>query len=454
MGPRSLFTADRIIEQTREAAPLYDSLLFLFFFTLHADQLSWTFGEITLRLNNIIALLLALLVLIGAKRVSLLLPRSLLCSLLLLTLSLGLTTWLSPYRARASLFLGWYGITLIAYFLLPYLLGLIWPLKRLLRLYFLSFIAVGLYGAAQLFLSFCRIHDPAAEQLWGEGWVRPNAWAYEPSYLALYLTPFIAIANGHFLMQREQDFFLMRRLNLSALLVINGLFLTTLATTTLFFYLLFLLTLALIPYRSQLPPFHRQVRRFLGAHLLAGVALLAFLPVLSKEFFFKFFFQGFLDHHSISERLIGIYNAFEIFLHHPWFGVGLGSIPSLLFEGWCVGDSRFIYLANPEMIRGAAHVYKCFEPTNVFTELLASAGIMGTAAFSFFLYSYVKRVRLVLFSPTIEVTDKRWVFLFFLSTLIMFIVLQCSQGLFRTYIWTHFALAYALAVRTGAMRET
>ncbi len=435
----------------KKGADLFTPLLLCYFLALHADQLSFIFADLTVRISNFFALLLLGFMLLRGAYLDAF-PRRLKWALALLSLSLLASCLVSEGRERSLLFFGWYGLTLVGYFLLPYLLLFCFPERRVMKLYLLSFVLVGVYGLLQFALSLIGVHDPFASQTFGAGWSRPSSFAYEPSYLALYMTPFVVLACGFFLLKRGGDFILFRRMGLKELLLCLLLYLSSFTTTT-FFALVFFIALSFcLPTTRLFSSAYRARLRFSVAFALSCLALALGLPGFSRDIFFKFFSSEFWTHHSFYERWIGIENSFQLFLERPLFGVGLGNIPVHLFNAWREQDSRFFFLFNEDEFANAANPIKFFEPMNVATEILASAGLIGFLAFGFLLYSYYRESREALALPLPE--ERRiWIYLLLLSTFVMLIVLQFNQGLFRTYIWTHLAIAYAFTVRSKTTIE-
>jgi len=153
-----------------------------------------------------------------------------------------------------------------------------------------------------------------------------------------------------------------------------------------------------------------------------------------------------MSHHSFFERWIGIENAWKVFIEHPFFGVGLGGYPSYLFDAYLRGATQFTFIYQPQDIADAPYALKLFEPANVFTEVLASVGLVGVFAFCGLIFVFIRRAKQAIQK------DPRLSYNLLLSVLVMVISLQFNQGLFRTYVWLHLALIFALVEKT--VRET
>lgn len=410
---------------------MFDSLLFLYFFTLHADQLNITLGGFSLRLNNLLALTLLFLFVSRYQEKLWRIDRKLFIAFLMLTASITISFFLSPYKKRCCFFLGWYGFTVLMYFLLPYLLIRYYDYKKVISLYLVSFFCVGLYALFQLLISLVGLKEPFASQFVSGAIVRPNAFAYEPSFYALYMTPFIVMVNYHFLADREQPFFMFGKLTYPKILFIDFLYFVSTSTSTFFAFAIFCMSLV----------FFAQVRRHLLKFCIAFTCLFFLLgiasPFIMRTFFLKFFFSGFMSHHSFYERWTGIENAWKIFQSHPYFGIGLGAYPPYLYDAFLTGNA-YLNLRDTLVFSEALKPLKYFEPTNVFTEILASVGMIGALSFIGVLFVFIARVK-----QAIKI-DRTMGCSLLLSVIVMIIVLQINQGVFRTYVWAHLAFAFAL----------
>lgn len=402
---------------------LFAWLLFFYFVTLHADQLNVALGGYTIRLSNLLALILIILV-VGRLRTHLLpINKWLAYPLLLIALSMTISLVLSPYKVRCGFYLGWYGLTVLCYVLLPYCIMKMWDEAKIFSLYQASFICVGLYAALQLVLSFVGIRDPFASQFITGQIVRPNGFCFEPSFYALYMTPFVFFYNANFVTSTQKKSFW-------ALLGINFLYLISTSTAVIFAYGAFFIIICCMPGVDR-----KRLMKFVL--FFCGCALFLFIlfPFIAKQFFLKFFFQGFMAHHSFYERWIGIENGWNIFLQHPLFGVGIGGYPCYLMDAFLRGDTTFSYLSS--QIGELDNPVKMFEAMNVFTELLASLGLVGLCVFGALLYGIFVQVK------GAYAINKNLALSLLSSLIVTIIIFQFNQGLFRTYIWTHLALCCA-----------
>lgn len=411
---------------------LFDTLIFLYFFTLHADQLQITIADFTIRLNNLLALLLFAIFFLRHRAKLWRIDRTLLLSLLFLTSAIGISLLLSPYKQRCAIFFGWYGVHLLLYFFLPYFFVKYGDYKKVFSLYLASFLLVGIYAFLQLLFSLGGLQDPFAHQSIFEHIVRPNGFAYEPSFYALYMTPFIVMTNTHFLATPEEPFFFFKKLTLPKILCLNALYFVSTTTSTLFIFIVFCLSLF----------FFSQVRRRLFFYILL-FALLFFVlgvvsPFLVQGFFLKFFYIDFMSHASFYERWVGIENGWTLFKENPYFGVGLGGYPPALLDAFFEGNRAYTFIFEHCDLCNASNPLKLTEAMNVFTEILASVGIVGAIAFLVLpTIFFIKAKQAIKYEPTL-------CFGLLLSVVMMLIALQINQGILRTYVWVHLALAFGV----------
>lgn len=408
-------------------------LVFLYFVTLHADQLALPVAAGTIRLNNIIALLLSVLFLLRHRLKFFQIEGKLALALVWLILSLVLSTLFSPFHERALLFLGWFGFTLCCYFLLPYFLIKFYDTRTVVALYFASFLCVGLYAFLQLVLSCFHVIDPFVRQWITSSIARPNALSYEPSFYALYLTPFIVLCNTHFLMTPGESFIYPKRLSFLKVCGINALYLISFSASAFFAYLIFFSCL-LFGFK-----FRKRVFWFCLGFALLILLFFVLFPELIQTFFLKFFIFGFMAHPSFYLRWWGIANGWTIFTENPFFGIGLGSFPPVLYSAYLNGNEKFRFFES-QLKEMTLPPLKYFEPTNVLTEVLASLGVFGAAAFGYLLFLFFSRARQAV----------PWA----LSLIVMLVLLQFNQGVLRTYIWVHLAICFALFDKSASARET
>lgn len=422
---------------------LFTAFLFLYFVTLHADTLAFTLFSSTIRWNNLLALLLFSLLTFRLDRQLVRIDKKISYSLLAISLSMLLSCLFSPFPLRGLSFLGWYGMTLLGYFFLPFLLIHYFEIEKIFRLYFASFFVVGVYAALQFTLSLGGIYDPFATQIFGEkvDLVRANAFCYEPSYYALYMTPFVVMVNLAYLQKRCSIFYMA---------CANLFFLLSTSTSAFFVYFLFfILTYALLfcskKLRLLFPQLLAQLNRFFLVILTSFSLFFLLAPTFSKLFFLKFFNLHFATHHSFAERWVGILEGWKIFCEKPLLGVGLGAVPPYLMDKYLSGKQTLYGFLD---LSSAPNPLKFFEPSNCFMEILSSLGLLGAVAFLALIAGYLSRAKKVLSADNVSGDKKELAYCLLVSMLVMLIVLQFNQGVFRTYVWVHFALSYAFFNKT------
>lgn len=411
----------------------FQILLFLYFVTLHADILSITVSGFTVRFNNVVAFVLLCILFLRLRVNTLQIDKNVFTSLSLITISVIVSFVLSPYKPRCFVFLGWYCFTLWMYFLLPYFLIKFDEKQEAFSLYMLSFFVVGLFALLQFVCSFFypMSHEGHNQFIFGNI-LRPAALCYEPSFYALYMTPFIVMVNYHFLMNRDEEFFLFKKITYKKILFFNFLYFFSTSTSTVFAFLLFFVFLL----------FSRQARKEGAKFLMIMALLFVFIglisPFLIKTFFLKFFYSGFMAHHSFLERWNGIINVLNVFLSNPIFGVGLGGCPSYLCDKLLTGDNTFSLIQVADLgLSERYNILKILEPSNVFSEVLASLGLFGLFTFGFMIVSFLRKI------SRIRTKNKTFIYGLGLSVIVMLITLQINQGLLRSYIWVHLAMAFA-----------
>lgn len=172
--------------------------LFVYFMTIPAELLHIKISLFKLRANHVLALwLFVTLCLSQNLRIA---DRKLFIGFLVLLSSFILSAiqGIYPYRSFGYILVALFTYTI--YFLLPLNLMLLFDTQKILRLYFVSFLFVGIHAALQLFLSAVGIIDPFVTQYVNPsmetGLARGQAMTYEPSFYALYAIPFVVYANA------------------------------------------------------------------------------------------------------------------------------------------------------------------------------------------------------------------------------------------------------------------
>src|SRR5579885_2154451 len=180
-------------------------LVFLYFFTSSADLLHIEVSLFRCKVNHFLALVLFFLFSLERKR-WVLPEKQLLLAFFGTVLAMFISCLLGSYPYRSFIYLLVYLFTFIVYFILPFNLLIAFGKETVLKLYFAAFVATGIIGAIQFFLSFFGIIAPFVTQFLTSTIVRAQAMAYEPSYFALYLVPYAMFHNARFLFDSENLF--------------------------------------------------------------------------------------------------------------------------------------------------------------------------------------------------------------------------------------------------------
>jgi hypothetical protein len=193
------------------------------------------------------------------------------------------------------------------------------------------------------------------------------------------------------------------------------------------------------------------LRRSLLVFMGVFAAIFCTIGVIFREVFintfYKFFTVGFFAHVSFLERWKGIVDAWELFCQFPVFGLGLGGVGYYRYMHAYYEGQNQVYFPTLDLLEP-------FDPTNMFTEILASLGLYGVIVFSYFGWIIYQIVKKLLKSPIICVANKQTALALLLSVIVMFTCLQFNQGLFRSYIWTHTGVFLGYCLRTIADAES
>lgn len=401
-------------------------LLVLYFTTSCADKLNFSMGLFRGKFSNFVALFL-FFVLFSKRKTFTLNPRLFALGVLIF-FSMTLSLFQAAHLRRSVGYNVVYIIEFLLYFLTSYNLIFLVGNRRILKAYILSFFIVGFYGVMQLVLSIFGIIDPLYSQFIGE-LIRPNAWTYEPSYLALYLTAGVAYLNA--------DFFLSEKItkgNLILTLSLNFFLVVTTSAGGVVSYFVFLLLLVAF---SMLSKKHLSVllksklkKTLFRAGLVFALINILF-PFLAVKFYFKIFMSDFSTHHSFVVRWKGIERAYKTFIENPILGVGVGGIGPYNLK-----NHRIIGTGGTD--QDELEVLEKYDAQNVATEVLGSLGIFG-GVFILVLsvLPFTVFVRL-LKSQHIDEREKKRALALLISLYTLLIELQISPGLFRNYIWIHF----------------
>ncbi len=417
-------------------------LVFLYFVTLSGDLLQLTMGAVEFKVSRFFACAL-FCVLLLSNRLRLIEKKFFLCFLLLVS-SCILSSFFSSNISRTIAGIGAAIFTYLCFFLVPLNLMFLFDRDKILRLYFLSFVCVGVHASLQFALSFFGIQDPFVTQCTGISSIaRGQSCCFEPSFYALYATPFVAFFNAHFLFSKKED-----RSSWISVLGINLFLLVSTSTGGFFSYLIFIavcLMLTLFSFiRRHFPFLLRKICKFT---LVFGISFCSVGLILQEMFlrtFYKFFHVGLFAHWSFMERWEKIVAAWDVFLEFPLFGAGLRSVEHYLYlKSHFDNAQTHLYgkLDNKEMFDGYIN-------SNVFIEILSSLGVYGLGVFCLFGILIWHMFTTALKSSRISFQERTTILSLFLSVIVMMICLQFNQEIFRSYVWVHvgLSLGYVLQV--------
>lgn len=332
-------------------------------------------------------------------------------------------------------------IAYVCFFLVPINLIHLFGKEKILRLYFASFVCVGLHAILQPVLSFFGILEPFATQTIGtSNFVRGQSWLYEPSYYALFATPFVFFLNTRFMLSGRPPLFY---------LLCANLFLLVSTSTGGFFsyciYFFLCLGLSFTPLvKRHFPILRKKTAYFLLSFLLCMGTLFLFLKHLFLHTFFKFFYFGLLMHWSFAERYEKIVECWEIFRSAPLFGIGLRNIEYHLYT-----RAHFEEVVPLNEGFEWRELFQNYTASNTLMELLASLGIFGLSGFLMLIIVIIRLFCATLKDARVALEEKKVLFSLLLSILVMLICLQFNQELFRNYVWAHMGISigYLLQVR-------
>jgi hypothetical protein len=386
-------------------------LLFLFFFTLVCDQLYIEVGPFRLKLSHLTGV--AVFLLFAAHYKEWLLPKRYTLPALGLFFSILISALGSVCVVKSATYSLVWVFTFVVYFLFPFNLMHWFEPRLLIRLFLAAYCTLGLYALSQVLFSFMGIQLPFSVQTLI--YVRGSAFAQEPSFYALYAIPLVTFLNARTLLQSTS-------LKEKGVMIASNLFLlASTSTTAILGYLLFPIILLCIH-----PRLGKKGFTLLALPFSMLLVLYPFLAGFFKASFFKFVTIG-LDIDSFEVRWAGILHAIEVFFTFPFLGSGLGSAGSYLY-GQIYSPAYSGQLEGIDPL-----VLEHFDPTNVFTEILACLGIVGMICILSLLFP--------LFKAAFRSLDKPPIVCLLVALLVMLVTLQVNQGLFRSYIWVVLGLA-------------
>jgi O-antigen ligase len=424
---------ESLLPRVGEFIPFF--LIFLYFLFSSGELLHVVVYIFKPKISHFLGVLLFGYLCFTFRRITL--PRSILYPSLWLLFSMLISALLSAHPLRSCIYTGVYFFNFVFYFLIPVNLFQLFDSKTIIKVYSLAFVCLGLYAFSQLVFSLFGIYDPLATQRVGPI-ARGQGWTYEPSYYALYMTAFVMFRNALAIFGPKTGFSLKRAFKL---LGVNCFLLVSTSTGVIFTYPVFCLVslgMTLVrPIRRVASNARKRIFKFIAICCVLGSVLSCLFWEYFVLSFFKFFYFGFESHGSFTARWEGIVSCLKTFFEHPMLGVGAGGIGPYLFTKNSFYDTNPVSLQEVEL----------YDPTNVFTEILASLGIVGFIGFAVLSYVFYRSFKKVIVSSQISQLDKIIAASLFISLITILFVLQFNQGLFRPYLWIHAGVVYGYLQR-------
>ena len=335
--------------------------------------------------------------------------------------SMALSVWNSPNLIASLGFIVFFLFNYVFYFLVPYNQFRFFQPDLLFKIYRCSFYCTGAYALCQILFSILGIALPGTTQYIG-GLARGSALTYEPSFYALYMTPFAFYSTVRFLLQDRS----VRRLK--EVFWPNLLLLASTSTGCFFSYLFFLFFIILFQYFKIIQLSISQIVMKFSFSFLVGFTLLWFVQKqLIVTGLLKFFYSSGVSHFSVQDRWRGLVEYWGIFLDHPFTGVSFGGGPFYLAQKEGAGSVDLLNRA----------ILIKYSPMNATTEILASVGILGALCFLYFLSLLARMFRSALRISALTDEERIQLIALALSICVMFMTLQFNQSIMRAYMWIH-----------------
>lgn len=394
----------------------YNILIFLYFSTTCAELLNIKFIIFRLKLNFVVALFVFLYCLYVGRVV--VLERYLRAFLVLLG-CMFVSLFNSANIVASVGFLFFFVFTYSVYTIIPMTLQQ-YDFQSTMSIYSWSFIVLGSFSIAQVLFSVVGIDLPFVMQKIGNTLARGQAWTYEPSFFALYMTPFISYENARYFLLNEGKSF--------RVFLYNIMFLSTTSTGCFFTYIWFIFILGIFLRKNDPKKWKKLLFKCCG---LFFSVLAIFSLVLPKGFFMLFkFFVGEYGTSSFWCRWNGLVRCWNIFLEHPLVGVGMGGVSSYSSQKYF---GVHIDPLDPMIL-------DIYPGMNVTTEILASLGLLGVLGFIYLFYLIFKDFRATMRIPFLSREEKINVQAFAISLCVTAFTYQFSQSIMRSYIWVHIAI--------------
>ena len=317
-------------------------------------------------------------------------------------------------------------------------------IEDLMRLYMLSFVAIGTFGLVQLATPILGLPGLYVRQwiLYGK-FARISGFSYEPSYYVTYLfIGWIMLLDLRISRARIAEG---RFWQVATFLVGASLFLSTSRTAWVFMFVELVARAApsaLRGLRSAFREYHiGRIPIYLpGPRLALSLIAGAFLAAAGWGYVEArvnpiVFLSGTglagTPAHSYLTRLGGFLNTWDAFLQHPFIGPSLGGVAVYI-----ASRSGIVLHSVGELGR--------FWGFPVLMDVLAASGIFGFIPFAVFLYAVTfgalrtaKR-----FWPE---ERARWLRALARAMIFEWLLLMVDQNLLRVYLWFHFSMVMLIA---------
>ncbi len=404
-------------------------LLFFFFSTSSFDLLHIPLLIFRLKLTNVLAFITFCYFFYLH---SIQIPKQFLLVTLAILGNMLLSSWNTPNLFATTGLAVYFLFNFSFYFLLSFNQFRFFAPATILKVYSLSFYCVGIYAVCQVLFSVFGIILPGVHQ-YIVGVARGVGFCHEPSYYALYMTPYAIYCTTKYILQDPSE------RKIKDVLWPNVFLLASTSTGCFFTYLIFLFCLALFRWRRILYFVKLSIGKLLTKFTIAFSAVFGLLWIVNRNIItaglLKFFYGEKLEHISVQDRWNKLFDYLDIFLDYPLTGVGIGAGPYYLAQK---NLGRAIDLLDP-----AANQY--YSPTNVTTEILAGLGIFGGVCFFYFICLLILAFRSALKVETLTREERITLIALGMSLCVMLVTLQFNQSIMRPYMWIHVGIFYGYA---------
>jgi len=303
-------------------------------------------------------------------------------------------------------------------------------LLRISRYYYISFFVVAVIGIIQFVAGVFFGADLYVTEWWIRGVLpRVNALTYEPSYLATYLIPGWVMAE-FFVVERAWAIVPKR-------IAWCGFYVVTIAmvlSSSRMGVAVMVLWLVGDVVRRFVMENYRYQSRSAFVILLLTFSLLAMTLVgvgVGGRVELHTLLAGLGIHgssaHSVEDRLGSARDVMRVIKRYPVVGVSLGGVAP------AIAETRGIRARGYEET-------KEFEGQNVFLEVIAGSGWIGSIPFFLFLLIIVGCSLRLRSHSEVEVLIVRALIY---GLIMQFVILQFNQNVLRPYVWIHVAMVCA-----------